>query len=308
MTTYLFRRLLVSLFVIFGVSVLVFSIIHFVPGDPVTAMTGRQKLSAEATAELRQKLGLNDPLPVQYWNYLRKALHGDMGTSLRNKVPVVEAIAEQFPSTIQLSLAALVFALSVGLFIGILAATQQGTWVDTLSMAVSVSGMSLPAFWLGLLLIMFFSVRLGWFPSVSSGNNFPNLVLPALTLGLPEAANIARVVRASMLEVLHKEYITTARAKGLSRRLVVLRHALRNALIPVVTFVGLQMGYLLAGSTVVESIFARQGIGRLAVNAIAARDYPMVQGVVLVTAVLYVLINTFTDVLYSVINPQIQFQ
>jgi ABC-type dipeptide/oligopeptide/nickel transport system permease component len=212
-----------------------------------------------------------------------------LGQSLRNKVPVYEAIAEQLPSTIQLALSALILAAVIGLILGVLAATRQGTWVDSFSMTLSVIGMSIPTFWLGLLFIFFFSVRLGLLPSTSTGNNLKSLILPTLTLGLPEAAIISRVVRASMLDVLNKEYITTARAKGLREYLVVLRHALRNALIPVVTFIGLQMGYLLAGSTIVESIFARQGIGRLAVSAIAARDYPMVQGVVLVTATVYVL-------------------
>lgn len=287
---------------------MVFSIIHLVPGDPVTAMTGRQKISAEQAAELRQRLGLNDPLPVQYWNYLKKAIQGDLGQSLRNQVPVARAIGEQLPSTIQLALSALLLAAAFGLFFGLLAATQPGTWLDSTSMMLSVSGMSIPTFWLGLLLIFFFSIRLGWFPSTSTGNSLHSLVLPALTLALPEAAIISRVVRASMLEVLYKEYIVTARAKGLKMSSVILRHALRNALIPVITFIGLQMGYLLAGSTVVESIFARQGIGRLAVNAISARDYPMVQGVVLVTATVYVLINTVTDMLYAVINPQIRLR
>jgi peptide/nickel transport system permease protein len=300
--------LLTSLLVLFGVSVLVFSIIHLVPGDPVTAMTGRQKVSAEQAAELRQKLGLNDPIHVQYWNYLRRALRGDLGQSLRNQVPVARAIGEQLPSTIQLALSALILAAFFGLLFGLLAATKQGSWLDSALMILSVSGMSIPTFWLGLLLIFFVSVRLGWLPSTSTGNSLESLVLPALTLALPEAAVISRVVRASMLDVLYREYIVTARAKGLREFLVIMHHALRNALIPVITFIGLQMGYLLAGSTVVESIFARQGIGRLAVNAIAARDYPMVQGVVLVTATIYVLINTFTDMLYAVINPQIRLR
>lgn len=274
----------------------------------MSAMTGRQRVSAEQAAELRQKLGLNDPLPVQYWNYLRKALQGDLGLSLRNQVPVARAISEQLPSTIQLAFSALLLAAAVGLFFGLLAATRQGSWLDSFSMILSVSGMSIPTFWLGLLLIFFISVRLGWLPSTSTGNGLESLVLPALTLALPESAIISRVVRASLLEVLYREYIVTARAKGLRETLVVMKHALRNALIPVITFIGLQMGYLLAGSTVVESIFARQGIGRLAVNAISARDYPMVQGVVLVTAIIYVLINTSTDMLYAVINPQIRLK
>lgn len=308
MLNYFFRRLATSLLVLFGVSVLVFSIIHLVPGDPVTATLGRQKVTAETAEKLRQELGLNDPVAVQYWNYLTKVFQGNLGNSIRNNVPVAQAIAEQLPSTIQLALSALILAFSAGMILGLIAAVKQGTWIDTLAMALSVSGISLPTFWLGLLLILLFSVTLNWLPSISGGNDFKSLILPTLTLGLPEAAIVARVVRASMLDVLYKDYVTAARAKGLSEQRVVLHHSLRNALIPVVTFVGLQMGYLMAGSTVVESIFARQGIGRLAVNAISARDYPMVQGVVLVIATIYVLVNTITDLTYSYLNPQIRLQ
>lgn len=308
MINYLIRRVVTSVLVLFGISVLVFSIIHLVPGDAVSAILGKQKVKAETVAQLRQQLGLNDPIPVQYWRYLNKALHGDLGESIRNYVPVSKAIAEQLPSTIMLAFSALVLALTVGFLLGLAAALNHGSWLDTLTMGLSVSGLSIPTFWLGLLLIMLFSVSLGWFPSISTGSSFKSLVLPALTLGLPEAAVVARMVRASMLDVLGKDYITTARAKGVPQLWVILKHALRNALIPVVTFVGLQMAYLLGGSTIVETMFARQGIGRLAVMAIANRDYPMVQGVVLVTAVVYVLINTLTDVTYTMLNPKIRLQ
>jgi len=308
MYTYLTRRFLTSLLVLFGVSVLVFSIIHLVPGDAVTAILGRQKVSAERVAELRAHLGLDDPIPVQYGRYLSGALRGDLGESIRNYVPVSEAIGEQIPSTVALALSALAIALVLGFTMGLIAALNQGSWFDSAIMAVSVSGMSAPTFWLGLLLIMLFSVRLGWFPAISNSNSPEDLFLPALTLALPEAAVIARMVRASMLDVLGKEYVTVARAKGLYRHKVVLDHAMRNALIPIVTFVGLQMAYLLGGSAIVETLFARQGIGRLAVESISNRDYPMVQGVVLVVAVSYVVINTFTDVLYTVLNPRIRLK
>ena len=308
MYSYLVRRIITSILVLFGVSLLVFSIIHLVPGDPVTAMLGRQNMNAETVAQLRQQLGFDDPIPIQYWHYLTKALQGNLGSSIRNYIPVSDAIAEQLPSTIFLAFSALIVALVVGFFLGLVAALNQGSWLDTLAMGVSVSGLSIPTFWLGLLLILFFSVRLGWFPSISDSNNASALLLPAFTLGLPEAAVVSRMVRASMLDVLSKEYITAARAKGVSQAAVVFKHALRNALIPVVTFVGLQMAYLLAGSTVVESIFARQGIGRLAVRAISSRDYPMVQGVVLVISVLYVFINTITDITYVFLNPKIRLK
>jgi ABC-type dipeptide/oligopeptide/nickel transport system permease component len=212
------------------------------------------------------------------------------------------------PSTFALALSALALALSLGGVLGMLAALRHGSWFDTLVMGLSVSGLSIPTFWMGLLLILLFSVKLGLFPSISNDSSPADLVLPALTLGLPEAAVVARMVRASMLDVLGKEYIVTARAKGLPERMVILKHALRNALIPVVTFAGLQMAYLLGGATIVETMFARQGIGRLAVQSILNRDYPMVQGVVLVTAAIYVLINTLTDITYVFLNPKIQLK
>lgn len=308
MFSYLIRRLFTSILVLFGVSMLVFSVIHLVPGDVTMAILGRQKVTEEKVAELREQLGLNDPLYVQYGRYLSKALRGDLGVSIRNNLSVSEAISEQLPSTIALALSALSVALIIGGVLGMLAALRHGSWVDTLVMGLSVSGLSIPTFWMGLLLILLFSVKLKLFPSISSGSSFAALFLPALTLGLPEAAVVARMVRASMLDVLNKDYIITARAKGLPERMVILKHALRNALIPVVTFVGLQMAYLLGGATIVETMFARQGIGRLAVQSIFNRDYPMVQGVVLVTAAIYVLINTLTDVTYVWLNPKIRLK
>lgn len=308
MFNYLIRRLFTSILVLFGISILVFSVIHLVPGDVTMAILGRQKVTEEKVAALREQLGLNDPLYVQYGRYVTNALQGDLGKSIRTNQSVSKSIGEQLPGTFLLAMSALSVALSIGAVLGMVAALRHGTWVDTLVMGLSVSGLSIPTFWMGLLLILFFSVRLKLFPSISNGSSFADLFLPALTLGLPEAAVVARMVRASMLDVLNKEYITTARAKGLPERWVILKHALRNALIPVVTFVGLQMAYLLGGATIVETMFARQGIGRLAVQAIYSRDYPMVQGVVLVTATIYVLINTFTDVTYVLLNPKIRLK
>ncbi|MGE5374692.1 MAG: ABC transporter permease [Bacteroidota bacterium] len=308
MTSYLVRRILTSILVLFGVSVLVFSVIHLVPGDVTMAILGRQKVSQQRVNELREQLGLNDPLPVQYARYLNRALHGDLGTSIRNNLPVSKSIAEQMPSTIALALSAFVFALTLGGVLGVVAALRQGSWIDTMVMALSVSGLSIPTFWMGLLLILLFSVKLGLFPSISNGSSPRELFLPALALGLPEAAVVARMVRASLLDVLGKEYITAARAKGLPKHMVTMKHAMRNALIPVVTFAGLQMAYLLGGATIVETMFARQGIGRLAVQSIYNRDYPVVQGVVLVTATIYVLINTLTDITYTFLNPKIRLK
>lgn len=308
MGSYLIRRIFTSVLVLFGVSMLVFSVIHLVPGDVTMAILGRQKVSPEKIAELREQLGLNDPLYVQYWRYISKAIRGDLGVSIRNNLPVADSIAEQMPSTIALAMSALLIALLLGGALGLLAALRHGSWFDTLVMGLSVSGLSIPTFWMGLLLILLFSVNLKLFPSISSGSSPSELFLPALALALPEAAVVARMVRASMLDVLGKEYVTTARAKGLSRQKVVLKHAMRNALIPVVTFAGLQMAYLLGGATIVETMFARQGIGRLAVQSIYNRDYPLVQGVVLVTAMIYVLINTLTDITYVFLNPKIRLK
>ena len=308
MFIYLIRRLFTSILVLFGISMLVFSVIHLVPGDVTTAILGRQNVNAEKVAALREQLGLNDPIIVQYGRYVSHALRGDLGNSIRTKQPVSKAIAEQLPSTFALAMSALTVAILLGAILGLVAALRHGSWVDTFVMGLSVSGLSIPTFWMGLLLILFFSVRLKLFPSISNGSSFADLFLPALTLGLPEAAVVARMVRASMLDVLNKEYITTARAKGLLEQWVILKHALRNALIPVVTFLGLQMAYLLGGATIVETMFARQGIGRLAVQSIFSRDYPMVQGVVLVTAAIYVLINTLTDITYGFLNPKIRLQ
>lgn len=308
MPNYLLRRVFTSVLVLAGVSMLVFSVIHLVPGDVTMAILGRQKVSKERVATLREQLGLNDPLYVQYGRYLGKALHGDLGTSIRNNLPVSKSLRDQMPSTFALALSVLFVAVSIGGILGILASLNYGTWLDTLVMGLSVSGLSIPTFWIGLLLILLFSVKLGLFPSISNGSTPSELFLPALTLGLPEAAVVARMVRASMLDVLGREFVTTARAKGLPRYKVIAKHALRSALIPIVTFLGLQMAYLLGGAAVVETMFARQGIGRLAVQSIFNRDYPLVQGVVLVTATIYVVVNTVTDITYVLINPKIRLK
>lgn len=306
MSSYLLRRLFMSLLVLLGVSIFTFLMIHFVPGDPVVAMAGRQAASAETIEALREELGLNDPLPVQYWNYISKVAQGDLGQSIRTKRPVAEAIAEQLPSTLQLTLAAITIASILGVSMGILAAINRNNWFDTLTMAVSISGVSIPHFWLGLLLILLFSVQLGWLPAVAPSDDPKGLILPAVTLAVGEAAVITRLVRVSMLDVMEKRYLLAARAKGVRERRIIWHHALRNALIPVVTIIGLQIGFLLAGSIVVETIFARQGLGRLAITAINNRDLPLIQGTVLVTASIYVLVNTLTDVVYVLLDPRIR--
>jgi ABC-type dipeptide/oligopeptide/nickel transport system permease component len=303
---YIRDRLLVSIPVVLGVSLLVFSMLHFVPGDPVLIMLGDAAGNPERTAELRRELGLDDPLWVQYGRFLGNALRGDLGRSIRTNRPVFDEIKDQAPNTLQLTAAGLGLAIVLGVALGVLAGYRRGTWIDFLTMLVALIGVSMPSFWMGLLLIFLFALTLGWLPATGQGG-LERLILPAFTLGVHAVAIIARLTRSNMVEVLGNEYVTTARAKGLAERAVLLGHALRNALIPVVTIVGLQFGALLGGAVIIETVFARQGLGRLAVEAILAKDFPVVQGVVLVSAVLYVLINLVVDVAYGVLDPRIRY-
>ena len=306
MLRYIQLRLLAAVPVILGVSILVFLMLHLLPGDPVQAMLGETVVDRTKIEELREQLGLNDPLYVQYARFLWRAVQGDLGRSLQTRKPVTQEIVSQLPSTAQLTLAAMVLAIAIGVTLGTLAAIYHNTWVDTLTMVVALTGVSMPAFWLGMLLILVFSLQLGWLPA--SGSQGPErLVMPALALGYSAAAIIARLVRSSMLEVLRQEYVTTARAKGLAEHAVIVRHALANALIPVVTIVGLQIGTLLAGAVVIETVFSRQGVGRLLIQGITSKDFPLVQGTILVIATGYVLINLVVDVLYAAIDPRIRY-
>ncbi|MGL4650773.1 MAG: ABC transporter permease, partial [Caldilineaceae bacterium] len=264
MTQYLQRRVVSAIFVLIGASLLTFSILHLVPGDPVAAMLGRQAVTGARAEELRAQLGLNDPLPMQYLRYMGNLLQGDMGASLRSRQPVSTLILQQLPSTLQLATAALLIAVSTGLLLGILAAVRRHTWVDGLVTGLAVAGVSTPSFWLGMLLILLFSVTLGWLPATSTKGDWRGLILPAVTLAAAEAAVIARVTRANMVDEFDRNYVAMARAKGLRERLMIRRHLLPNVLIPVLTVVGLQAGFLLAGAFVVETVFARQGLGRLA--------------------------------------------
>lgn len=306
MTEYLVRRLVLSVPVVLGVSVAVFLMMHLIPGDPALAMLRGQPTVTPADIDrVRHQLGLDDPLPVQYFKYLGRVLQGDFGESVHSHRPVLEMIGEQAWPTVQLALAAMILAVTIGVVLGTISALRQNTWVDTVSMIVALFGVSMPNFWLGLLLIYIFSLRLGWFPI--TGEGWQRLVLPAVALGLDFSAITARLVRASLLEVLRQDYILTARAKGLHDRVVVTRHALRNAMIAVVTIIGLQFGFLLSGAVVVETVFARQGIGRLAITAILSKDFPLVQGIVLVAAVTYVAINLLVDLSYSFLDPRIHY-
>src|SRR5205809_1483470 len=259
----------------------------------------------EQERELRAQLRLDDPLPVQYVRFVSRAVVGDFGRSIFTRRPVIEEIAEQLPSTLELAGTAIVIAVCLGVALGLLAAVRHDTWIDRAAVLVALGGVSMPSFWLGLLMIFVFSLELGWLPATGQGG-WRRLVLPAATIGLNYAAVVARLVRSSFLEVLGNAYIGTARAKGLAERVVVLKHALGNALIPVVTIIGVQLGNLLAGTIIVETVFSRRGMGRLAVTAVLDKDYPLIQGVVLVSALGYVLTNLLVDLSYSALDPRIR--
>jgi ABC-type dipeptide/oligopeptide/nickel transport system permease component len=306
MTRFVLRRLLLTVPVLFGVGTLVFSLIHLVPGDPVMAMLG-ESASPVDVADMRTRLGLDRPLLVQYASFMGGALHGDLGRSLRTSQPVTSAIAERMPATLELAVAAMTVAVLIAIPLGILAAVRAGTRVDHAATTLALVGISMPNFWLGPLLAIVFAVELGWLP-VSGRGTLAHLVLPAVTLGASLAAIVARMTRASMLEELRELYVLAARARGVSAARTVLRHAFRNSLIPIVTVLGLQFGSVLTGAIITETIFAWPGVGRLLVQSITARDYPAVQGCILLIAVTYVSVNLFVDVLYGVLDPRIRYE
>ncbi len=306
MRAYVIRRLLWTIPVLLGVTLLVFVILALVPGDAASLLAGTDATGQDIEG-IRRTLGLDRPLPVQYAAFVAGAVQGDLGRSFRTKRPVVDEICDRLGPTVELAAAALLFALAVGFFVGIVSAVRQYSLIDYAATVLALIGVSMPIFWLGLLLMLFFSVQLGWLPT--TGNGTPQqLVLPAITLGSASAAIIARMTRSSLLEVLRQEYIQTARAKGLHERAVILRHALRNAMIPTVTAVGLQFGYLLGGSVLTETVFARAGLGTLLVDAIRARDYPVVQGTILLLAAAFVLVNLAVDLSYAWLDPRIRYE
>jgi peptide/nickel transport system permease protein len=302
--TFLLRRLAWTLPILLGVLTLVFFLLHLVPGDPVDVMLGEQALPADR-AQLRAALGLDRPLGVQYGAYLARTLAGDLGTSLRQRRPVAALIAERMPATAELMLGAMLVALAVALPLGVLAALHHGRWLDQLASVFAVLGVATPNFWLGPLLILAFAIKLDWLP-VNERGGLSHLVLPAVTLGTAMAALLSRMTRMALVEVLGEDYIRTARAKGLRERSVVGVHALRNALIPVVTVIGLQVGVLLSGAIITESIFDWPGLGTLLLEGIYGRDYPLVQGCILVIALVYVVVNLLTDLAYGWIDPRIR--
>jgi peptide/nickel transport system permease protein len=304
-TRFLVRRLLLTIPVLLGVATLVFSLIHLVPGDPVQSMLG-ESASPEDIAEMRGRLGLERPLYAQYVSFLKGAGTGNLGTSLRTNQPVTAAIAERLPATFELAFAAMFVATCIAIPLGIVAAVGAGTHVDHAATTIALLGISVPNFWLGPLLAIVFSVTLGWLP-VSGRGTAAHLILPAITLGAPLAAVLARMTRASVIEELRELYVLAARARGVSRVRAVLKHAFRNSLIPIVTVIGLQVGAVLTGAVITETIFAWPGVGRLLIQSISFRDYPLVQGCILLIAVTYVAMNLITDLVYGLLDPRIRF-
>lgn len=307
MLRYVAYRLLAAIPVLIGVSFVVFFMLRLVPGDPIRLMFVNQpQPSAERVEEMRHQLGLDLPVWRQYLRYMGNLLQGDLGYSYRSRLPVGPEIIKRLPNTIKLASAGLAIAVVIGLFAGIISAAFRGRWLDRGLMLFTVLGISVPGFWLGMMIMLIFGVQLRWFP-VSGADTWQQLVMPAFTLGIGAAAVLARLTRANLLEAMSQEYIRTARAKGLSNSSVIWRHGLRNALIPIVTIIGLMIGGLLSGAFIIESLFAYPGVGELAVKSIQARDFPMVQGIVLFVATCYVLVNIVTDVIYGFLDPRIKY-
>ncbi len=311
MGKYILRRLLMMIPVLLGVTFIVFFIMSLTPGDPAAIILGDQA-SSEALALKRIELGLNDPLIVRYVTYMGNLLKGDLGTSYKNQISVAQQVWDKFPNTALLAVAGIFVALLIGIPIGILSAKKQYTFMDTSSMVFSLIGVSMPNFWLGLLLSLLFALKLGWLPSQGMGSGFiplmRSLVLPALTLGTGAAATVVRMTRSSMLEVIRQDYISTARAKGITEKQITNKHMLKNALIPIVTAVGLQFGQLLGGAMLTETIFSWPGLGRLMVDSITSKDIPMVLGAVIFMATMFSFVNLFVDILYAFLDPRIKSQ
>ncbi len=306
MGRYLVRRLAGMLFVLLGVAAVVFTLMNTLPGDPATMLVSHFGASARDIEILREQLGLNDPFLVRFGRFIGGAVQGDLGKSFQQNRPVTRILLENTAPTVRLALLAVALATVLGVLVGVAAAVRRGSWADFLTMLVSLLGISMPGFWLGLMLMLLFAVQLRWLPALGD-QSWRGIVLPALTLALPASAMIARLTRSSMLEVLREDYLRSARAKGLPERTVIFRHALRNALITVITFVGLQFGLLLGGSVVVESLFSRQGLGQVVVAAVFARDIPIVQGWCLLVAATYSVVNLAVDLSYALVNPRIRY-
>jgi peptide/nickel transport system permease protein len=314
MARYLLIRFFKMLVTLFVISLFIAVMIRLVPGDPATYILGKDA-APEQVEIMRHKMGLDRPFIVQYGEWLKGVLRGDWGRSMRLDIPVTQMVLERYPRTLSICLVGSIIALVIALFTGVFSALKAGTWIELVVSSVSLAGISIPAFWFGTMLMLLFSVKLGWLPTsgyVAPTENFieylKHLIMPALAQGLIVGSVMTRMIRANLLEILHENYIVVARAKGLSERVVILRHALRNALIPIVTTFGMTMGYMLGGSVVIESVFVYPGIGQLVVSAIFSRDYVLVQGVILAYALTFILVNFVTDIGYGVLDPRIKLQ
>ena len=333
MFNYILRRLILLIPLLLAISVVVFFMIHLIPGDPVQIMLG-DKGTEEDAARLRSELGFDEPLPVQYFKFLSNLVRGDLGRSIRNRNPVINEIGAAFPATIELTVLSMIFASIIGIAAGIVSAIKQYSIIDNLTMVGALLGISMPVFWVGMMLMLIFGARLGWLPisgrisrvtdleiitnfylldSILTQNwaalrsTFSHLILPAITLATIPVAMIARMTRSTTLEILNQDYIRTARAKGLPEKVVILKHVLKNSLIPVVTIIGLQFGSFLGGAVLTETVFARAGVGRLLINGILGRDFPVIQGAVIFIASFFIFINLVVDILYSYLDPRIHY-
>lgn len=306
MIQYILKRLTMLIPVLLGVTVVSFSLLQIVPGDPAVLLAG-EDANPEFIEAVRREYGFDQPLYVQYFRFISHAVQGDFGISIRNREPVVNLLMQRFAFTVQLSFLSILIAAFIGLIAGVISATRQYSIFDNLSMMGALFGISMPIFWLGLLLMLVFSVNLRWFPAGGSGG-LKYLILPAIALGAASAAVIARMTRASMLEVIRQDYIRTARANGLREWVVIYKHALKNAMIPVITVFGLEFGYMLGGAVLTETVFSLPGVGRLMVEGIFQRDYPVVQGAMLLVATTFVLVNLLTDIAYAFFDPKIRYE
>ncbi len=306
MISFIIRRLLLLFPVLLGVTTLVFFLIHLIPGDPVELMLGDSAFSTDK-AQLREQLGLNQPLYKQYSSYLQGLFTGNLGDSIHSREPVLSAILERFPATVELMVGAMIIAIALAIPLGLISAVKRGSWIDSTAMLFSLFGVSIPNFWLGPMLILIFAIQLDWLP-VNERGTLLHLILPAITLGTALASILSRITRSSVIETLGADYIRTATAKGISEFQIVFRHAFRNALIPVITIIGLQVGVLLSGAIITEYIFDWPGLGLLLIEGIQTRDYTLVQGCVMFIACSYVLINLFTDLSYAFIDPRVRLQ
>lgn len=305
MLRFLTKRIAMAGLTVFVTTIIVTLLIHLVPGDPVQIMYAQsQGTTPEQLEAIRARLGLDDPIPVQYLAFLGRLLEGDLGYTIRGQQPVLDLLLERLPNTLALAGAAMAIAIAIGIPVGFLAAYRRGTWIDSTLMIVAIAGVSVPHFWLGLMLMFLFAVNLGWLPVAGTGP--ANLILPALTLGLSNAAIVARMTRSSMIDVMGQDFVRTAHAKGLPKAMVLNAHVMRAGLVPIVTMIGLQFTHMMGGAIVVENIFAWNGIGRLAIDAIFQRDYPLIQGFILVFATAVVLISLFIDLVYAVLDPRIR--